>query len=48
MLLATQLYLFYNFSRFHFARWNSKPRGQAEPVRRKAFNKTKKEDKKTK
>ncbi|CAD5218702.1 unnamed protein product [Bursaphelenchus okinawaensis] len=46
-LLLTQVYLFYNFARFHFARWNSRPTAP-EPVPRKKTFKNKKDDKKSK
>uniref|UniRef100_A0A1I7RHU2 TLC domain-containing protein n=2 Tax=Bursaphelenchus xylophilus TaxID=6326 RepID=A0A1I7RHU2_BURXY len=45
-LLLTQVYLFYNFARFHFSRWNSRPK-TVEPLPRKKQNfKAKKEEKK--
>ncbi|KAI6223579.1 TLC domain-containing protein [Aphelenchoides fujianensis] len=46
-LLAVQLYLFYQFARFHFARWTARSEAQNSQPKKKNHSKAKKDSKKT-
>ncbi|KAI6215950.1 TLC domain-containing protein [Aphelenchoides besseyi] len=46
-LLAVQLYLIYQFARFHFSRWTSRSNSQDAQPKKKNYNKSKKDSKKS-